>query len=640
MTTVNFTKPVTSDLRADVLAYIRDYMAGQSKLFSGDTLVSPPVGLIRLGTNKLESWNGSGFVDYDLASQYFSTITSQADGFFRWSGTGVGGVQVRVGWDGIAMRPNTSTGGWAYGVIAEKQSDGLRMAGAGWYGSNQTINGFFVGIDADWWSNWKLKITTTEAIFANHLGIGATVPESNWAAGRNVLKLHATAALWADSVAGVFSNNGLWDGTNWKYITTAPITDYYQYNGEHVWRSAVSGTAGTNATMNAHMILDVNGNLRINATSNQARRVLDAGGETGGNYVRFPLRCMIGSSNNEYPAIGYNWRAHATGTWTYDANDYASRMVFQSGGFDFQTAPTGAAAGNTITWTTAVSITNGGNVNVGSSSSGRVNLVPGGVSNPGYIEFRSPDGTRRGYIGWASSSRLMLAGENGWSYYCDSMFDVAGVVTLKPSGSWTTSGWGKSLALPQSYVVQWLKGGYSYSWGMGLSGNTFYFTYSTADDGSAAPSYWLQVVGGTGAATFLGNTSAPIVYATSYAYSYGNVYAQGDVIAYYSDERLKKRLGNIVGALESVLSLDGFRYRLNKKGRKVMNRPDDRAVQLAVSAQQVKRVAPEAVTLAPFDMAEDGTSKSGENYLTVKYERLIPLLIEAIKELNDKVDRL
>jgi hypothetical protein len=59
-----------------------------------------------------------------------------------------------------------------------------------------------------------------------------------------------------------------------------------------------------------------------------------------------------------------------------------------------------------------------------------------------------------------------------------------------------------------------------------------------------------------------------------------------------------------------------------------------------VFAQDVQQVQPEAVKPAPFDIAEDGTSSSGENYLTVQYEKLIPLLIEAIKELRAEVNQL
>ena len=66
--------------------------------------------------------------------------------------------------------------------------------------------------------------------------------------------------------------------------------------------------------------------------------------------------------------------------------------------------------------------------------------------------------------------------------------------------------------------------------------------------------------------------------------------------------------------------------------------------QVGVSAQSVEKVLPEVVSLAHFDYktAEDGTvsSKSGENYKTVDYARLVPLLIESIKELNAKVKTL
>ena len=63
MTAVNFTKPVTSDLRADVLQYIRNYMDGQAKLFDGDTLTSPPTGAIRYSAagTQFEKWNGAAW---------------------------------------------------------------------------------------------------------------------------------------------------------------------------------------------------------------------------------------------------------------------------------------------------------------------------------------------------------------------------------------------------------------------------------------------------------------------------------------------------------------------------------------------------------------------------------------------------
>ena len=60
---------------------------------------------------------------------------------------------------------------------------------------------------------------------------------------------------------------------------------------------------------------------------------------------------------------------------------------------------------------------------------------------------------------------------------------------------------------------------------------------------------------------------------------------------------------------------------------------------IGLIAQEIIKIYPEIVTLAPFDtIKNDGNieSKSGENYLTLKYERLVPILLQAIKELIDK----
>jgi hypothetical protein len=118
--------------------------------------------------------------------------------------------------------------------------------------------------------------------------------------------------------------------------------------------------------------------------------------------------------------------------------------------------------------------------------------------------------------------------------------------------------------------------------------------------------------------------------------------ATGNITAYYSDERLKTKTGNLDNALTKVKSLSGFTYIENDLARSLGYKNEKQ--QVGVSAQQVKAVLPEAVALAPVDYEtlEDGTivSKSGEDYLTVDYSRLVPLLIEAIKELTAKVEEL
>ncbi|WP_188263169.1 tail fiber domain-containing protein [Azospirillum tabaci] len=53
----------------------------------------------------------------------------------------------------------------------------------------------------------------------------------------------------------------------------------------------------------------------------------------------------------------------------------------------------------------------------GATSLGSIGLIGGDATHPGFIEFRTGDGVRRGYVGWSNgSSRLQLASENGWRW--------------------------------------------------------------------------------------------------------------------------------------------------------------------------------------------------------------------------------
>jgi len=104
----------------------------------------------------------------------------------------------------------------------------------------------------------------------------------------------------------------------------------------------------------------------------------------------------------------------------------------------------------------------------------------------------------------------------------------------------------------------------------------------------------------------------------------GEIRATNNITAYYSDDRFKTNLGNIPDALAKVLTLNGFYYEANELAQSFGYK---KILEVGVSAQQVQAVQPEVVAPAPID----------ENYLTVRYERLVPLLIEAIKELNAKV---
>lgn len=105
----------------------------------------------------------------------------------------------------------------------------------------------------------------------------------------------------------------------------------------------------------------------------------------------------------------------------------------------------------------------------------------------------------------------------------------------------------------------------------------------------------------------------------------GEIRATNNITAYYSDDRLKTRLGNVENALDKLMTLSGFYYEANETAQALGY---DVVREVGVSAQEVQKVLPEIVVPAPID----------EKYLTVRYERMVPLLIEAIKELKAEID--
>ena len=121
----------------------------------------------------------------------------------------------------------------------------------------------------------------------------------------------------------------------------------------------------------------------------------------------------------------------------------------------------------------------------------------------------------------------------------------------------------------------------------------------------------------------------------------GEIRATGDITSAYSDERLKTNIQEITNALEKVVSLRGVTYNPNTLAESFGFKNTEKRV--GVLAGDVEKVLPEAVKSAPFDLMifeNSEISRSGENYKTVQYEKLVPLLIEAIKELNKEVQSL
>jgi hypothetical protein len=109
----------------------------------------------------------------------------------------------------------------------------------------------------------------------------------------------------------------------------------------------------------------------------------------------------------------------------------------------------------------------------------------------------------------------------------------------------------------------------------------------------------------------------------------GDLHVDGDLIAFsttVSDETLKYDINPIDHALDKVAQLTGVTYKYLKDGME----------SAGLLAQDVEKVMPCAVTERKLPMHKN----DGNKYKTLNYDNLHALLIESIKELTAKVEKL
>jgi len=153
-------------------------------------------------------------------------------------------------------------------------------------------------------------------------------------------------------------------------------------------------------------------------------------------------------------------------------------------------------------------------------------------------------------------------------------------------------------------------------------------TYGGGIEYSGASNPALSGAGNDKIAFFRRNNGANH-WTAKYAFDSNTWQFAGSITQNASDERLKENITPIENALEKVEQLRGVTFDwkddVEEKGFIPYAKHET-----GVIAQDVQKVIPDAAVPAPFD----------ENYLTVKHEKIIPLLIESIKELNKEVQAL
>jgi hypothetical protein len=150
--------------------------------------------------------------------------------------------------------------------------------------------------------------------------------------------------------------------------------------------------------------------------------------------------------------------------------------------------------------------------------------------------------------------------------------------------------------------------------------------YKPTDSNSAA----LRVTGGGIQASVTGtaNFGHAIVGGGSATFT-------GDVIANTSDKRLKTNIINIDSPLEKISKINGVYFNWNELAKELSDKNTE-IREVGFIAQEVQVILPEIIKPAAFDVL----LKTGQNYLTIQYEKIVPLLVESIKQLKRELDEL
>jgi hypothetical protein len=192
--------------------------------------------------------------------------SSDARAFFASYGSDTSGNRVSFGHNAYASAPysfdvtrsNTAHSAWAWSSYALNSANETQSAM-----TLQYVN--VAGTQTE-----RMRIDAS-----GNVGIGVT--PSAWQVGTNI----QMAAGQNYSQFGVV-NNAYFDGSNFRYISTAAATWYTNLTaGQHQWHVAPSGTAGNAITFTQAMILNVSGDLGIGTTSPGVKVDVNSGASTG-----------------------------------------------------------------------------------------------------------------------------------------------------------------------------------------------------------------------------------------------------------------------------------------------------------------------------------------------------------------------
>ena len=579
---------------------------------------------------------------------------------------------------GVSSANITLRGGTAYPYISIGQSGTVGSQGYG-------INGIFIGNDA---GSYKLSLkSSTNALLWNGTDLivtGSGNFSGNINASGGTFTGYVSAGTSRFGVGVVSGKNGIYINSNnyWYYDTTSNAASFKVGDGTNnmvfdagslTLTGNLTSTNGniTGATItggqlnigNGVFTVDTSGSLTANSGSFNGNLV-STSGRIGGFVI------SSGSLSGEYLDISatdpHIILTQLSGSVKVPRVAISNDATLSSGGV----AGTPASATSLTTNYTRVIDTN---------------YTPSAANYLGAILNQEKTGASGSFTAasWAGeTATLTFTIQPDTSYVSSTITLITGTANhsvavnvyfkiTSPSGlvysttkyyynSTSTAPTGNTLNLTGtdtvSIAIPMENGTWNYSTGISsgtstCSSNSGTFvqriqtTYTTPDVTGISIAYtneFTQINGGGFQVISANNKKVVIPRDSAAAYQLqvtGEMYATGNIVAYYSDKRLKNIFGNINNPLEKIQKLNGVYYTQSDKAVELGYEPNDK-VQVGLIAQEVEEVLPEVIHLAPIDIDSNGESKTGEKYLSVDYDKIVPLLVESIKELKKEIDEL
>lgn len=270
-------------------------------------------------------------------------------------------------------------------------------------------------------------------------------------------------------------------------------------------------------------------------------------------------------------------------------------------------------------------------------SGGSTSLIAGAGSSVSYgaLDISGSKGNYSGIHFSAVGRTLMIHGSvqgihtgSSWQWYFDNGVLTAGTVP-----------WARISGIP-AYASRWPTAAEAGAMADGGTYNTINMNNWYRSNSNTG---WYNTTHNGG--IYMIDSTWVRVYNGKAFYVPNQIAATSNVTAYYSDERLKDIIEDIdpEEALKSVVSWRKVRYTANELASQLAGY-DTSKKEIGLLAGEIQKTYPELTPLAPFDYEthEDGTitSKSGEDYKTLDYERVVAVQAAAITQLHIEIEEL